>query len=124
MLKRGAIIVAFDPIIVTWRSVPVPLSPVEAALFAHLARRGRATNDELDTVLEEIGASRQTRSLVLGHIRAKFRKLGACDPLERVGNTMYRLCVDADDTGSTGVVIGLRLPRYVKRDSERSREAA
>lgn len=79
-MQRGAVTVAFDPAAVWWNGRHVPLSPIEAQVYAHVARRGRVLREEIDRVLEEIGASAATRSLVMGHIRRKFLNLGACDP--------------------------------------------
>lgn len=118
VVQRGAVTVAFDPIAVWWRGRHVPLSPIEARLYAHVARRGRVLNEELDKVLEEIGASAATRSLVMGHIRRKFLNMGACDPFERLGTSAVRLRVDPDHAGRTAPVIGVRLPRYARSDFE------
>ncbi len=112
VLKRGAVVIAYDPTIVTWRGRLVPLSPTEAHVYAHLARRGRATIAEIDAELHAFGSNPATRSLVLGHIRGKFRKLGACDPFERIGAHALRLRVDPDENGLAAPVIGLKLPRY------------
>jgi hypothetical protein len=112
VLKRGAVVVAYDPTIVTWRGRIVPLSPTEAHVYAHLARRGRATIAEIDDQLLAFGSNPATRSLVVGHIRGKFRKMGACDPFERIGAHAFRLRVDPDEKGLAAPVIGLRLPRY------------
>jgi hypothetical protein len=112
VLKRGAVVVAFDPILVTWRGQPIPLSPTEANVYAHICRRGRVTFEEIDRVLSECGANPSTRSLVLGHIRGKFRKVGACEPFEKVGPCSIRLCVDPDSSGTAAPIIGLKLPRY------------
>lgn len=112
-IKRGAIVLTFDPLLVTWRGQCVPLSPTEAQVYAHICRRGRTTYEELDQVLADNGANPATRSLVLGHIRGKFRQIGACCPFERLGMNMLRLRVDPDEHGSTTAVIGLTVPRYV-----------
>jgi hypothetical protein len=113
VVKRGAIIISSDPPLVTWRGKPVPLSPAQAHLYAFVARRGRCTYDELDAAIEDFGGKRANRSLMLGHIRSKFSRLGACDPFERIGPSTVRLRVDPDRSGSVATVIGLRLPRYV-----------
>lgn len=112
-IKRGAIVLTFDPLLITWRDRCVPLSPTEAQVYAHICRRGRTTYEELDQVLADNGANPATRSLVLGHIRGKFRQIGACCPFERLGMNMLRLRVDPDEHGSTAPVIGLTVPRYV-----------
>lgn len=112
-IKRGAVVLTFDPLLVTWRGRCVPLSPTEAQVYAYICRRGRATYEELNQVLAENGANPATRSLVLGHIRGKFRQIGACCPFERLGMNMLRLRVDPDEHGSTAPVIGLTVPRYV-----------
>lgn len=113
VVKRGAVIISSEPTLVTWNGKPVPLSPTEAQVYAFIAKRGRCTLDEVDDAMSAVGASPATRSLLLGHIRGKFRRLGACDPFERVGPSVLRLRVDPDGIGSTSPVIGLRLPRYV-----------
>jgi len=110
--KRGAIVVAYDPIIVLWRDRAVPLSRTEAHIYAFICRRGRVTYDEIAQELQRYGASAGTRSLILGHIRRKFLSLGACDPFERLGNEVIRLRVDPDECGRTTPVIGLKLPRF------------
>lgn len=110
--KRGAVTIAFDPLAVWWRGKYVPLSPVEALVFAFVARRGRVLLSEIDEEMAKAGAKPATRTLVMGYIRRKFLALGACDPFERLGNRMVRLQVDADETGSTAMVIGRRMPRY------------
>lgn len=114
VIKRGAIVVAFDPVAVWWRGIPVPFSRIEANVFAVIARRGRLLLADVDAALEEIGASVATRSLVLGHIRRKLQSLGACNPIEKVGLDCIRLRVDPDHHGSTSVVIGQTQPRYGK----------
>ncbi len=117
VVKRGAIVVRFDPIFVTWRDQRVRLSPVEAELFARIARRGRITFSEIDRVLGEIGAVTATRSVVLFRIRKKFRQLGSCNPLERQGD-MIRLRVDPDEDGEIGPpIIGLRMARHATAKS-------
>jgi hypothetical protein len=112
VIKRGAVVVAFDPLVVTWNGTYVPLSTTEAHVFAHLCRRGRTTLDEVEAALLTIGANPATRSLVLGHIRSKFLRIGACDPFERLGRSGLRLRVDPDESGRTTPVVGLTLPRY------------
>ena len=114
VIKRGAVVVAFDPVMVTWRGIHVPLSPTEAHVYAYICRRGRVSVQEIDQVLEGLGCNPTTRSLVMGHIRGKFRKLGACDPFERLGSYAVRLRVDVDENGSGAPTIGARLPRYVR----------
>ncbi len=114
IIVRGAVAVAFDPIAVFWSGRHVALSRVEGEVYAHVFRRGRVHVDEVDTVLADIGAKPSTRSLVLGHIRRKFIKLGACDPFERLGNELIRLRVDANAAGKTAPVIGLTDSRYAK----------
>ncbi|MGY2733562.1 hypothetical protein [Sphingomonas sp. UYP23] len=111
-MKRGAVVVAQDPVVVTWNGQPVPLSPTEAQVYSHICIRGRVTHQEIDDVIQQIGANRATRSLVLGHIRGKFMKMGACDPFEREGTNALRLRVDPDEHGATRPVIGLEMPRY------------
>ena len=112
IVRRGAVTVAFDPIFVTWKEECVPLSPTEAHVYAHVCRRGRTTLKEIEDVMLKIGAAPATRALVLGHIRGKFMRLGACDPFERLGKGILRVRVDPDARGSTGVVVGLSVPRY------------
>lgn len=114
VLKRGAVLVAFDPVAVWWRGKPVALSPVEALVFARLAQRGRMVTFEIDEYMQTVGAKPATRSLVLGHIRRKFQLVGACDPIERLSTSMIRLRVDPDEQGSTGPIIGLRQLRYAR----------
>lgn len=105
-------IVAFDPIVVFCNKQYVPLSRIESEVYAHIFRRGRAHVSEIDELLQVIGAKISTRSLVLGHIRAKFIKMGTCNPFERLGKEMIRLRVDADATGRTTPMIGATGPRY------------
>lgn len=114
ILVRGAVTVAFDPIVVFWRGTHVPLSIVENEIYAHIFRRGRIVIDELNQLLDAIGAKAATRSLVIGHIRRKFLRMGACDPFERLGKDVIRLRVDADAAGRTTPVIGLKGPRYAR----------
>ena len=113
VIKRGAVVVAFDPLLISWHGHPVPLSRIEAEVYAHISRRGRVSLDELSRFMEGIGARASTRSLVLGHIRGKFVKIGACAPFEAAGHGCIRLVVDPDERGSRSPVIGLELPRYV-----------
>ena len=108
MIKRGAVTIAFDPLEVRWRGKYVPLSPVEAHIFACVARRGRATFDSLDMALEEVGAQPATRSLVLLHIRQKFERVGAGSPFERLAGAGVRLVIEPDEHASATTVIGLR----------------
>jgi hypothetical protein len=114
ILVRGAVTVAFDPIVVFWKGAHVPLSMVENEIYAHIFRRGRIVVDELDKLLDAIGAKAATRSLLIGHIRQKFLRMGACDPFERLGKDVIRLRVDADAAGRTAPVIGLKGPRYAR----------
>ncbi|QDZ06414.1 hypothetical protein FPZ24_02095 [Sphingomonas panacisoli] len=114
VLKRGAIVVAFDPPTVWWRGCHVPLSPTEAATYAFIARRGRALVTEIDEFLDSIGAKRATRPLVLGYIRRKMVAMGACEPFQRLGIYAVRLQVDPDERGVTSPVIGLKQPRYAR----------
>lgn len=112
VIKRGAVVVAFDPVAVWWRGQYVALSPIEALLYARIAQRGRMLYTDIDAYLREIGASAATRPVVLGHVRRKFLNLGACDPFERLGKVGVRLRVDPDERGFTTPLIGLRMPRY------------
>jgi hypothetical protein len=123
VIKRGAVTVAANPTAIWWRGVFVPLSQVEADVFAFVVRRGRVLFTDVDEQMSRFGAKPATRSLVMGHIRRKFLALGACDPFERLGNTMVRLRVDADESGSSDLVVGLRMPRYarVSRESANDR---
>ena len=114
VLLRGVVTVAFDPIVVFWNEQCVPLSRIEAEVYAHIFRRGRAHVSEIDSLLQDINAKSRTRSLVLGHIRGKFVRIGACNPFERLGNEMIRLRVDANAAGRTAPVIGATKPRYVR----------
>ncbi|RYF19749.1 MAG: hypothetical protein EOO77_09420 [Oxalobacteraceae bacterium] len=116
IMVRGCVTVALDPIMIRWRDIFVPLSKVEAEVYAHVFRRGRIQVAEIDELLERIGASRATRSLVLGHIRSKFMQLGACNPFERLGNDMLRLQVDADANGRSAPLIGQTACRYARID--------
>lgn len=108
MLKRGAVTLAYDPYEVRWRGKLVPLSPTEAHLFATLMRRGRASYEMLDQALFEVGASRDTRSLVLLHIRQKFARIGARCPYERIGVCGIRYSIEPDENALAEVVIGLQ----------------
>ena len=114
ILIRGVVTVAFDPIIVFWNGQHVPLSRIEGEVYAHIFRRGRIHVSEIDSLLQNIQAKVETRSLVLGHIRGKFTKIGACNPFERIGKEIIRLRVDADAKGRIAPVIGVTGPRYVK----------
>ena len=114
VVKRGAIVVALDPIAVWWRSRPVPLSRTEAGIFALVVRRGRLSFEEIEQALVALGASVKTRPHVLGHIRRKLQDLGACDPFERLAKDMIRLRVDPDENGSREPVIGLKQSRYAR----------
>jgi len=99
---------------VFWNGQHVPLSRIEGEVYAHIFRRGRIHVSEIDSLLQNIQAKVETRSLVLGHIRGKFTKIGACNPFERIGKEIIRLRVDADAKGRTAPVIGVTGPRYVK----------
>ena len=108
ILKRGAVTVHYEPLEVRWRGKYVQLSRTEALIFERFMRRGRATFEMLDKWLEEIGARRATRSLVILHIRRKFEAVGAHDPFERLANEGYRLQLHPDENGSRHVMIGMR----------------
>jgi len=114
ILVRGAVSVASDPIVVFWHGQHVALSKVESEVYAHIFRRGRVHVDEIDALLTSINAKPETRSLVLGHIRGKFARLGACNPFERLGKELIRLRVDADSNGRIAPVIGVTSSRYVR----------
>ena len=107
-IKRGAVFVSFDPIVVTWKGKLVPLSPTEASVFGRVALRGKATFAEIDETLRTIGRSVPTRALIVMRIRRKFLALGACDPLLKIGSTGVRLSVDDDDNNSNSTIIGIR----------------
>lgn len=97
-----------------WRGAHVPLSIVENEVYAHIFRRGRIVVGELDELLDAIGAKAATRSLLIGHIRRKFLRMGACDPFERLGKDVIRLRVDADAAGRTAPVIGIKGLSYAQ----------
>jgi hypothetical protein len=117
VLVRGAVSVASDPTVVFWNGQHVPLSRVEGEVYAYVFRRGRVHVSEIDALMTSIDAKPETRSLVLGHIRGKFARLGACNPFERLGKELIRLRVDADPNGRTAPVIGLTSLRYVRVSS-------
>lgn len=114
LLKRGAVTLAYDPYEVRWRGKLVPLSPTEAHLFAGLMRRGRASYETLDEALDEVGASPDTRSLVLLHIRQKFERLGAQCPYERIGRCGIRFMSEPDENASEAILIGLKLDQELE----------
>lgn len=87
---------------------------MENEVYAHIFRRGRIVVGELDELLDAIGAKAATRSLLIGHIRRKFLRMGACDPFERLGKDVIRLRVDADAAGRTAPVIGIKGPSYAQ----------
>jgi DNA-binding response OmpR family regulator len=94
---------------VTWNGRHVGLSPIQAEIFALIAARGRASFDAIDCVIREFGASPQTRAVQVLRIRRKFKKVGALDPFERIGNTGYRLVVESDESRSMATVAGLQM---------------
>ncbi|WP_420606378.1 hypothetical protein [Novosphingopyxis sp.] len=102
--------ITFDPLEVRGREKFVALSPVEAHIFACVARRGRATFESLDMALEEVGAQPATRSLVLLHIRRKFESVGAGPPFERLAGAGVRPVIEPNEHASAATVIGLRQP--------------
>ena len=108
MIRRGAVTITFNPILVTWNDRHVPLSPLEARLFAMVARRGRAAWAEIDQLLDVQRARTNTREVLLFRLRRKFAEIGATDPLATVRGWGLRFRTEADSSGSRTVWIGAR----------------
>jgi len=106
MIQRGAVRVTFDPVDVHWNDRRVPLSPLEAQLFALVVRRGRASWSNLNTLLAESGARLGSRDVLIYRIRRKFGRVGAINPLETVRTWGLRFCAEQDANGHRTIVIG------------------
>ncbi len=107
-MKRGAITISDLPRQVKWRGRPINLSPTQAEILATVACRGRASFAAIESAMMAIGASPRTRAVHVHRIRAKFAAIGAADPFERLGNSGYRLAIEADEQGSVATIVGLR----------------
>lgn len=108
VIKRGALTIERDAFFVAWRGQQIALSPTETQMLATIACRGFASYRSLSDCLEERGLSPRTRDVLLHRIRRKFIAAGAPVPFQRCGDAGLRLLVQADETGSTATVIGLR----------------
>lgn len=113
IIRRGAVLISFDPIDVRWNDIPVPLSPLEADLLVLVARRDRVPWSDIDAFLRESGASLESRDVLICRLRHKFTGIGAADPLETVRRWGLRFRVEQDIRGSRTTWIGA---------SERNRE--
>lgn len=106
LIKRGAVTVTFDPISVSWNTLPVGLSPIEAVLLCALVRRSRLRWDEVDALLIEHGCCPESRDVLIHRIRRKFSSLGAADPIETLRGRGARFRTEPDHDGCSAFWIG------------------
>jgi len=104
--RRGALAVTADPPAVLRHGAPLMLSPAEAALIALLVRRGRASHEAIEAVLEAAGAKLASLDVLVHRIRRKFAAAAAPDPIARLRSWGLTLRVEPDARGSTGLWIG------------------
>lgn len=108
LIKRGPLVLVFDPLEFWYEGVQVGLSPLEGAILSLLMRRGRATWEMIDEVLRGGESSAAVRDILVHRIRRKFKKIGADDPIQTIRGWGLRLRVHADATRSSGLLIGAR----------------
>lgn len=110
LIARGAITLTFDPIDISWNGIRVALSPLEAHVFALVARRGRVSWDDVDQALIACGAKPGSREVLIFRIRRKFLDIGAADPLQTVRGWGLKFRVEPSITGSRTIWIGRSEP--------------
>lgn len=110
LIVRGAITVTFDPVDVTWNGIRVALSPLEANLFALVARRGRVSWADLDRTLIACGARVRSRNVLTCRLRHKFLDIGAANPLQTIRGWGLKFRIEPSVTGSRTIWIGRSEP--------------
>jgi hypothetical protein len=110
LIVRGAITVTFDPVEITWNSIRVALSPLEAHVFALVARRGRVPWGDVNRALVACGGCIRSRNVLLCRLRHKFIDIGAADPLQTIRGWGLKFRVEPSVTGSRTVWIGRSEP--------------
>lgn len=110
LIVRGAITVTFDPIEITWNGIRVALSPLEAHVFALVARRGRVSWADVNQALIACGAGVRSRDVLTCRLRHKFLDIGAADPLQTIRGWGLKFRVEPGITGSRTIWIGCSEP--------------
>ena len=106
LVKRGAVTMTLDPLLVSWNGVRVALSPVEAEVLGAVIRRSRMPWYDVNALLASLGCCAESRDVLIHRIRRKFAAVGGRDPIETVRGWGLRFRVEGDRDGSTAFWIG------------------
>jgi hypothetical protein len=83
-VRRGQLMMLYDPLEFYFRSQRIGLSPLEGAILELLVTQGRASARMLAELFEREGASVKSMDVHVHRIRRKFDRAGADDPIETV----------------------------------------
>lgn len=92
--RRGAYLLATEPLTLWWNGREIALSPLELRLMHLLIVRGRV---DWETVEERLEMTSVTRCTIVHRLRRKLEAAGIADPLATVRNWGLRLCVARDE---------------------------
>lgn len=83
-VRRGHLVMMYDPLEFYFGSQPIGLSPLEGAILELLVTQGRASARMLSELFEREGGSVKSMDVHVHRIRRKFNGVGAEDPIETV----------------------------------------
>lgn len=83
-VRRGNLVMLYDPLEFYFGSQRIGLSPLEGAILELLITQGRASARMLSELFAREGRSIGSMDVHVHRIRRKFERVGADDPIETV----------------------------------------